>query len=148
MQRRVAMRVAMEARKSSAKSAGKAPLEVERMPFGKHRGRPLRSVPRDYLEWVVANIVKFKPLVRSAEVVIAELDWQEGKQPASRERQPTRMSSRPKTAVGCSPAPMGRYADGWGQRENHLTDCLPPWEDDAEEPDELTREYLAIVGST
>lgn len=33
-----------------------SPITVETMPFGKHKGTPLRDVPRDYLRWVLANI--------------------------------------------------------------------------------------------
>jgi len=31
------------------------PLDIKTMPFGKHKGKPLREVPRDYLRWLLAQ---------------------------------------------------------------------------------------------
>lgn len=32
-----------------------APLEVTKMPFGKHKGLPLAQVPKDYVRWLLAQ---------------------------------------------------------------------------------------------
>ena len=31
------------------------PSKVDRMPFGKHAGKPLESVPRDYVTWLASS---------------------------------------------------------------------------------------------
>lgn len=41
-----------------------APMVVERMPFGKHRGTLLTEVPRDYLVWSLANMTNLDPDLR------------------------------------------------------------------------------------
>lgn len=36
------------------------------MPWGKHKGKPLGEVPRDYLEWAVRNADAMRPELRAA----------------------------------------------------------------------------------
>ena len=36
------------------------------MPFGKYKGRPLSSVPDDYLLWVLDNVESLSPTLRRA----------------------------------------------------------------------------------
>ncbi len=37
------------------------PRELIHMPFGKHQGKPLNSLPKDYIQWMVGNGVFEKP---------------------------------------------------------------------------------------
>ena len=48
------------------------------MPFGKHRGEPLRSLPDDYLQWLARSVELREPL-RSA--VYDEIDRRRAHQP-------------------------------------------------------------------
>jgi Putative quorum-sensing-regulated virulence factor len=36
-----------------------------RIPFGKFRGQPIRDVPMDYLEWVLASVEGYPRLIRA-----------------------------------------------------------------------------------
>ena len=36
------------------------------MPFGKHKGRQLRSIPPDYLLWVINNCTNLRSELREA----------------------------------------------------------------------------------
>jgi len=37
------------------------PREILHMPFGKHQGRPIKDIPRDYIKWLQTNGVFEKP---------------------------------------------------------------------------------------
>lgn len=39
---------------------------MARMPFGKHEGKPIEQVPRDYLRWVLLNVKVLEPPLREA----------------------------------------------------------------------------------
>lgn len=41
-----------------------APIQVQMMPFGKHRGTPLTDLPRSYLQWALANLPELDPDLR------------------------------------------------------------------------------------
>ena len=38
-----------------------APQNVDRMPFGKHQGKPLSKVPKSYVEWLAGSGAFDKP---------------------------------------------------------------------------------------
>lgn len=40
-------------------------MDCTRMPFGKHRGRPLSEIPADYLRWVLDNCDNITPRLRA-----------------------------------------------------------------------------------
>lgn len=43
------------------------------MPFGKHRGKHIDNIPGDYLEWIINNCKKIRPLLkREIERVLRE----------------------------------------------------------------------------
>lgn len=39
-------------------AAANEPVEVQSLPFGKHRGVPLKDVPLDYIQWALENMDK------------------------------------------------------------------------------------------
>jgi len=41
-----------------------SPIEVQTMPFGKHKGMPLKDVPLDYLDWALRNLQDLSPDLR------------------------------------------------------------------------------------
>lgn len=45
-----------------------------KMPFGKHKGKPLEKVPRDYLEWLVGTVEDQPDLVAAAKRVLNHED--------------------------------------------------------------------------
>jgi len=47
------------------------PLEV--MPFGKHKGRRIRDLPRDYLRWLLTRADISRSLRRAIEILTGEV---------------------------------------------------------------------------
>lgn len=43
-----------------------SPIVVELMPFGKHKGLPLREMPADYVRWALQNISDLDPDLRQS----------------------------------------------------------------------------------
>jgi hypothetical protein len=50
-----------------------SPFSNFRLPFGRHKGLPLRSVPTDYLVWVLCKFDGLRPETRLA--IERYLDW-------------------------------------------------------------------------
>ncbi len=55
------------------------------MPFGKHKNKPLSTIPTHYLCWVLANVDDLRPYLRSA--VIEELSLR-GQEPFASSQPP------------------------------------------------------------
>ena len=55
------------------------PIEVQRMPFGKHRGEPISAIPEDYLSW----------LLHSGRSVDEDLRWTMEMELANRRHRPS-----------------------------------------------------------
>lgn len=111
-------------------------LEVDRMPFGKHRGTPLRSIPRDYLEWFLKNIEGCDDIKRSIAVVIAEWNWTRSSQPRPQRSKKKRKPPRERV----NEVALGSRPEGWG--DDGGAEC--PFDVPGEA--ELDAEYRAIVG--
>jgi len=45
------------------------------MPFGKHRGRPLRQIRRSYLRWILDNCDQLQPELNRAIVAMLDGNW-------------------------------------------------------------------------
>ncbi|EJY56249.1 DNA polymerase III, epsilon subunit [Alicyclobacillus hesperidum URH17-3-68] len=52
-----------------------SPIEMQTMPFGKHRGVPLRDVPLDYLDWALRNMQDLSPDLRWSIERVLERAW-------------------------------------------------------------------------
>ena len=39
---------------------------VSKMPFGKHKGKPIKDVPISYVKWMIGNIHNIQPSLHSA----------------------------------------------------------------------------------
>lgn len=49
----------------------RGPIQVKKMPFGKHRGKALADLPKDYVRWALKNIDNLEPDLRvSLEAVL------------------------------------------------------------------------------
>lgn len=64
-----------------------------KMPFGKHKGRPLKDVPDDYLLWVVDNCKSVSPTLLQAIKVRLEVESPEPSAKAKRQQQPNTEAS-------------------------------------------------------
>lgn len=49
-----------------------SPIKVKAMPFGKHSGKPITEIPRDYLRWALGNIADMDLDLRST--ILEELN--------------------------------------------------------------------------
>lgn len=50
--------------KVSVVNSWSTPVPAVRMPWGKHKGKPLSEIPRDYLQWALANATLVTPELR------------------------------------------------------------------------------------
>lgn len=49
----------------------RSPIRITKMPFGKHRSKPLADLPKDYVRWALKNIDNLEPDLRvSLEAVL------------------------------------------------------------------------------
>lgn len=48
----------------------KQPLEIKKMPFGKHKGKPLSEVPKDYIDWLLKQDNVDQDLATSLKAVL------------------------------------------------------------------------------
>jgi uncharacterized protein (DUF3820 family) len=81
------------------------PNEIGRrkMPFGKYKGRPFRSIPRDYLEWMCREFDKDNDLRLEAVRQLAEWDSLSGKKGGNKKK-------RRKSKTPAPPPPAARTA--------------------------------------
>jgi hypothetical protein len=56
------------------------------MPFGKHKGRLISEIPRDYLRWLLDNVRDLEPYLRQQ--VLEALGYRQSQQAAPRPSQP------------------------------------------------------------
>lgn len=49
-----------------------------KMPFGKHRGGQVEDIPHDYLLWVLDNVKKLSPTLRSEIYCVLEITGRRG----------------------------------------------------------------------
>ena len=47
---------------------------VSKMPFGKHKGKPIKDVPINYVKWMIGNIHNMQPSLYSALTKRLKLD--------------------------------------------------------------------------
>lgn len=96
---------------------GMAELDVSRMPFGKHRGRPIRSLPRDYIEWFLRTVEGCEDIRHSMTIVLAE--WDSQKRPGARKkvnrRRKTVVHGKPNARARLNEKVYGDRPEGWGQ---------------------------------
>lgn len=49
------------------------PRDLQHMPFGKHQGKPLKELPKDYIQWMTGNGVFDKPENQELKAALAKL---------------------------------------------------------------------------
>jgi uncharacterized protein (DUF3820 family) len=145
---------------------------VRTMPFGKYKGRPFPSIPRDYLEWVCREFDKDCDLRREAEMQLAKWDSLSGKKGGKKKK---RRESKPPEFVKCLSCQndngreivlpgrperarlcdkcfgelLWMYSPGYIPSENTKSDLPAPWDGESEfeiGPDEnLTISHLTSL---
>lgn len=71
------------------------------MPFGKHRGTPIKDVPKSYLQWILANVETIEPALKAK--IEARLNIQPATLPlAVEEPEPDPASPQAKSALAAA----------------------------------------------
>lgn len=111
---------------------GDSALPVTRMPFGKHKGTPLRSIPKAYLEWFLDNVEGCQDIKSAILTVLADWILERAEKPAQQRRKKNRKPPRER---------VNEVAHG-SQTDRRGEEC--PFDVPGEA--ELDAEYRATVG--
>ncbi|MCC7419821.1 MAG: DUF3820 family protein [Planctomycetaceae bacterium] len=104
------------------------------MPFGKHKGQRIATIPRQYLVWLLDSGAARGGVKREVERVLG------AKPTGTVQRAPGVIYVTP-TYRKVEGTEIPPWDDGWGQPENHDPSIDPPFD----VIDELNEEFKAIV---
>jgi hypothetical protein len=93
-----------------------------KMPFGKHRGKPVVSIPESYLRWLAENVELREPLRGAVAVVLM----------GKAEQMPlgvpgSTLGARSSSVGSCTPPPAHSYGVNRGSQHREAAKPKRPW---------------------